>query len=218
MRRLVLVVTAALLASACAGDDDAAELPSEDSTAATGRCIVRLHGKGGTGADDVVNSDGVLEISPAGNADGWGGRQWLYFPDEALDAAVEIVRDAAERCDEVIVNGFSNGGAFAAKLYCRGENLGGRLVRVVVDDPVPDAGVEGCTADPGVGLTLYWTGALDSTARPGWDCADGDWTCEGGTTIGIDAYAAALDTAIEASVHDEHAWFRDAPSLSDWTR
>ncbi len=70
--------------------------------------------------------------------------------------------------------------------------------------------------DPTVAVTLYWTGALDDTAQPGWTCAEQDWTCEGGTTIGIDAYAEALGTAIVASPNGEHEWFVDAPELSDW--
>jgi hypothetical protein len=186
------------------------------SIAESSRCLVRLHGKGGTGAEDRVDDRGFVEISPTGNADGWGASQWLYFPDEDYTDARQIVVDAVERCRAVIVDGFSNGAAFAAKLYCRGEDLGGRLVRVVIDDPVPDHGVVDCDPDAAVDVTLYWTGALDSTARPGWDCADADWTCEGGTTIGIDAYADALGTAARESVHRDHAWYRDAPELTDW--
>ena len=139
-------------------------------------------------------------------------------PTRSSQAARQIVVAAAEPCAEVIINGFSNGAAFAAKLYCRGENLDGRLVRVVVDDPVPDEGVAGCDPDPTVAVTLYSTGALDATARPGWDCSLGDWTCEGGTTIGIDAYADALGTDVVESIHNDHTWYWDAPELADWTR
>ncbi len=112
------------------------------SGATTDRCLVRLHGKGGGGAETVVE-DGVSVISPDGNADGWGARQWLYFPDDEYTAARNVVEDAITGCGQVIINGFSNGAAFAAKLYCRGETFGGRLVRVVVDDPVVDAAVKG---------------------------------------------------------------------------
>jgi hypothetical protein len=176
---------------------------------------VRLHPKGSEGADTVVE-DGVAIVAPTGNAEGWGNRQWLYFPDEDYDAARQIVADAVEGCEQVIINGFSNGGAFAAKLYCRGETFEGRVSRVVVDDPVVDAAVEGCAADPGVEVTLYWTGALEDPAQPGWDCSEQDWTCEGGTTIGIDAYAAALGTEPLDSPHDGHEWFQDAPELTQF--
>ena len=155
-------------------------------------------------------------ISPTGNAEGWGGRQWLYFPEADYEAARTIVADAVAGCDQVILDGFSNGASFAAKLYCRGETFEGRLVGVVVDDPVTDEGVEGCQPDPSVDLTLYWTGALDAQAQPGWDCAEADWTCEGGVTIGIDAYAAALGTEPLESPFDEHQWYLDAPELTQW--
>ena len=106
---------------------------------------MRLHGKGDNGAETTV-TDGVTIVSPAGNAEGWGGRQWLYFPEPEYTAARDVVTKAVTGCEQVIVDGFSNGAAFAAKLYCRGETFGGRLVRVVVDDPVVDGAVEGCAA------------------------------------------------------------------------
>ena len=208
---------------ACGGSDDdsapsttSAPSTQPDSTTPSGeRCIVRLHGKSGTGADTVVEH-GVTIISPTGNAEGWGGRQWLYFPEGDYEAARAIVADAVANCEQVILDGFSNGGSFAAKLYCRGETFDGRLVGVVVDDPVTDEGVEGCEPDPSVHLTLYWTGAVDAQAQPGWDCAEADWTCEGGVTIGIDAYAAALGTEALESPFDDHQWHLDAPELTHW--
>jgi pimeloyl-ACP methyl ester carboxylesterase len=194
--------------------------PANTTTAAPPsgtRCVVRLHGKGGDGADTWYVDD-VAYVSPTGNASGWGGRQWMYFPDDQYERAVEVVAEAidSEDCGPVIINGFSNGGAFAAKLYCNGETFGGRVIRVVVDDPVVDTAVEGCDPAPTVDVTLYWTGALEGTARPGWNCREEDWTCEGGRTIGIDAYAAALDTAAQPSRYDGHNWYEDAPELSEW--
>jgi hypothetical protein len=205
-----------LLAAGGCSTDAAQEDGFVASTVDASRCVVRLHGKGASGEEDRVDARGFIEVSPSGNAAGWGGRQWLYFPEDRFADARQIVADAVERCRAVIVDGFSNGAAFAAKLYCRGEDLGGRLVRVVVDDPVPDHGVDDCDPDAAVDIVLYWTGALESTARPGWACAEADWTCEGGTTVGIDAYADALGTDIRESVHREHAWYRDAPELTDW--
>ncbi len=153
-------------------------------------------------------------LSPTGNADGWDGRQWLYFPADRYAEALAIVESAAAGCDQVIVGGFSNGASFAASLYCHGETLDGRLVGVVVDDPVPDHSADGCAPAGGVGVTLYWTGALDATAAPGWDCSEADWTCEGGETIGIDAYAGALGTPVEPSPHTDHQPYQDAPALT----
>jgi hypothetical protein len=217
-------VSALLLLVAC-GDDDAGapttEVTDPPATTATtvvdggGRCLVRLHGKGGGGADTFTDGD-VTVLAPTGNADGWGGRQWMYFPEAEYEAARDIVTAAVEPCARIIVNGFSNGAAFAAKLLCRGETFDGRLVRVVIDDPVADHAVEDCAPAPGVAVTLYWTGALDSTAQPGWNCAEDDWTCEGGSTIGIDAYADALGTEVLESPFDDHQWYADAPELSEW--
>lgn len=114
-----------------------------------------------------------------------------------------------------MLNGFSNGAAFAAKLYCRGETFGGTVVGVVVDDPVPDEAVVDCQPADEVDVALYWTGAL-TEAMPGASCADLHWVCEGSELLGIDAYAAAIGTPILASPHDEHRWHRDAPQLLAW--
>ena len=40
------------------------------------------------------------------------------------------------------VQGLLCGGGFAARIYCSGEDFGGRVWGVFVDDPVPDAGVK----------------------------------------------------------------------------
>ena len=144
------------------------------------------------------------------------GGSGSYFPDADYDAARNTVAEAIDGCEQVIIDGFSNGAAFAAKLYCRGETFEGRLLRVVVDDPVVDEGVLGCQPDPSVDVTLYWTGALADMAQPGWDCAEADWTCEGGITIGIDAYADALGADVLDSPFDEHQWYLDAPELFEW--
>ncbi len=117
------------------------------SGATMDRCLLQLHGKGDRGVKTVVDN-GISIISPDGNAEGWGARQWLYFPDSEYTVARKVVEDAVKGCGQVIIDGFSNGAAFAAKLYCRGETLGGRLVRVVVDDPVVDAAVKGVFARP----------------------------------------------------------------------
>jgi hypothetical protein len=210
-----LALAATLVACGDGSDPSAVESPTSAGAATEDRCLVRLHGKGGQGAETVVD-DGVSVISPTGNADGWGGRQWLYFPDEQYTTARDTVERSIEGCSQVIVNGFSNGGSFAAKLYCRGETFGGRLVRVVVDDPVVDDAVDGCAPDPAVDITLYWTGALEATAQPGWDCSEEDWTCEGGRTVGIDAYADGLGTTPRDSPFDEHQWYTEAPELGAW--
>jgi hypothetical protein len=181
-------------------------------------CIVRLHGKGGGPGGTEQLGDGVLEVEPGGNAAGWGGRQWLYFPESGYAAARAIVQQSIDEagCGPVVLYGFSNGGAFAAKLYCRGETFGGRVRGVVIDDPVVDNAVNGCGPARGVRVALYWTGGLEATAQPGWDCGSGDWTCEGGTTIGIDAYQGALGVSRKQSPNSSHAPYWNAPELNAW--
>ncbi len=63
----------------------------------TDRCLVRLHGKGGTGAEPFTDG-GVAVLAPTGNANGWGARQWLYFPDERVRRCTARVADAVEPC------------------------------------------------------------------------------------------------------------------------
>lgn len=203
---------------------------------------MRLHGKGGTGSETVVEGD-VTVLSPDGNAEGWGGRQWRYESDTEYAAALAVVTDAVDGCDEIIVGGFSNGAAFAAAMFCRGVAFDGRVVGFVIDDPVPDHGADACAPDStsssqpdlngstepdlngsngsngsnrDIAVTLYWTGALADAARPGADCTELDWTCAGGETIGIDAYAALLGTPIEPSPHTAHEPYTDAPALTAW--
>ena len=186
--------------------------PSSDA-----RCVVRLHGKGGSGGE-THETNGITEVLPTGNADGWGARQWIYFPDESYVEARDIVAAAADDagCTRLVLDGFSNGAAFAAKLYCRGETFDARLAAVVIDDPVPDNGVADCTPSAAVAGALYWTGGLDPQAQPGADCAAIDWTCDGGTMIGIEAYAASLGLDIQPSPFTEHEWYLDAPEIATW--
>lgn len=63
---------------------------------------------------------------------------------------------------------------------------------------------------------LYWTGALEGPAVPGWDCAKADWTCDGGSTIGISAYAAALVTTTIARPNTDHAANTGAAEPARW--
>lgn len=201
----------------CGGSGADESVASTPEAVAAERCVVRLHGKGGVGQEPELR-DGVATLSPDGNADGWGGRQWLYFPDGEYEAARRNVASAIEAagCQLVVVHGFSNGASFAAKLYCRGETFGDRLVGVVIDDPVTDDAGRSCAPDPTVVASLYWTSALELQAPAGTECASIDWTCEGGASIGIEAYAASLGLSPRPSPVHEHAPFSNAPELSEW--
>lgn len=186
------------------------------SGSSTGACLVRLHGKSETGASPQA-ANGYVELAPTGNEPDGDGHMWIYFPEdsyaEARQSVVEAIDEAS--CEQTVLNGFSNGAAFAATLYCRGETFGNRVVGVVVDDPVPDEGVVDCSAADGVEVALYWTGALEDV-EAGTDCGSVGWICAGGRVLGIDDYADALGTPILASPYDEHIWYRDAPELVSW--
>lgn len=190
--------------------------PSAPTTPSGKKCVVFLHGKG-AGAVGSSSEGDVTVVRPGGNADGWGGKQWLYFPDARYQQVRTTVQGAIDGagCGQVIVKGFSNGAAAAAKLYCRGERFGGKVVGYVVDDPVPDQGVIGCKPASGMKVRLYWTGGL-SGATDGWSCAKEDWTCEGGSTIGIAKYGRALGTEVKQSIHTQHAEYSTPPEISAW--
>ena len=209
---LAVVVTA--LSGACSSDQAKPTGPPPIAD----RCLVLLHGKGGRGENPSLDANGIARLVPNGNARDGDGRKWIYFPDAEYDAAVAVVRSAIEasQCKQVILGGFSNGAAFAAKLYCRGERFADTVISYVVDDPVPDAATQGCTPAADTTVSLFWTGGLADTAQPGWNCSDGGWICEGGTTIGIDAYAAALGTEAVQSARTKHEFWSENPALTAW--
>ena len=171
---------AAVIMSGCANGDGAGSTGSVEPGQVSGtfdtadRCIVRLHGKSGGGQPTIVDA-GVTDVSPNGNAQGWGGRQWIYFPDEAYTTA-----------------------------------------RDVVGDPVTDHATSPCAPAPNVKIALYWTGALDNAEAVRFDCKPIDWTCEGDSVIGVEAYAATLGVTVQASPLSDHEPYTDAPELRAW--
>lgn len=203
--------TASVSVSGIAYDNNAADIrPTGDSatlsltggtggggTASGKRCRIELHGKGGGGSGTFPSGD-VTVISPNGNAPGWGGLQWLYFPESGYaeivsgnnPGLVNLVN--TNQCGQVIVYGFSNGAAMAAKLYCRGETFGGKLVGVMVDDPVPDHGVDNCARPAGVALKVYHSQQLADIVNSRNPCQSDDWTCEGGSTYSTAQYGSLI--------------------------
>jgi hypothetical protein len=181
-----------------------------------GRCVVTLHGAGGR-EQPTSTIFGIRYIFPGGNATVSGGAAWLYFGDDQFGAARAVVARAIDDngCSKVVVDGFSNGAAFAAKLYCRGDNFDGRVVGYVVDDPVTDFATSGCLRATGNNIAMYWTGGLNY-APAGWNCGAAGWTCEGGSLIGRDAYAATLGVAVQQSVHTNHAPYLWPPEVGRW--
>lgn len=214
---ITLLLAIILVAGACGSDDEGSARAEPDEPITVTECLIRLHGKGGGGAPSRVD-DGLGIIEPSGNAEGWDARQWLYAEDGDFEDARGIVATSVEgtSCTSIVIHGFSNGGAMAAALYCAGEDLDQRVVGYIIDDPVTDLSSADCSPSVGVEAALYWTGALEEAAPAGTDCASLDWTCDGTTVRGIDAFAADLGVNHQASVNDDHAWYEDAPEIDAW--
>ena len=99
---------AAVIMSGCANGDGAGSTGSVEPGQVSGtfdtadRCIVRLHGKSGGGQPTIVDA-GVTDVSPNGNAQGWGGRQWIYFPERGLHHSASGPRRPRDRPRNVAV-------------------------------------------------------------------------------------------------------------------
>lgn len=159
------------------------------------KCAVWLHGKGGSGGSPSVDGD-VTWLSPTGNGDGggWGPAHWEYATSTTFNQAISIINTeiAPQACGQIAIVGFSNGAAMAAKIFCQGQNFSGRLVGVLVDDPVPDQVVDNCAASSGVGVRLIMSDEL-GWITDGMACPGG-WTCQG-TLYGRQTYQAKLGSS-----------------------
>ncbi|CAN5806614.1 hypothetical protein BH24ACT5_BH24ACT5_00060 [soil metagenome] len=202
---------------ACSTDQSSTPTTTEPSDLRADACLVRLHGRSDVGTTPVVH-ERFLELSPNGNAIYQDGLQWLYFPEDNYSTAVSNVVIAIDDagCRRVVLYGFSNGAAFGAKLYCRGEDFDSRLVGVVIDDPVPDLGTLDCAPTAGVPAVLYWTGSLQEAQDGRDDCEEIGWTCEGGSAVSIETTAAWLAVPGTPSPFYDHIPFRDAPEIGEW--
>lgn len=171
------------------------------------RCLVLLHGRSGAGAPTQTVS-GYRVVMPDGNQGyGGGGRVWIYFPASEYAAMAAGIRAAIPSdCGRIVLRGFSNGAAAAAKLFCRGETFGGRLLGVIVDDPVMDDGTAGCAPGAKVPVEVYETGALP--AGP-YQCSSNGFTCEGGEVVSASTYVSRLGStaALHPSDQSVHACF-----------
>ncbi len=139
------------------------------------------------------------------------GRAAPFTPDVVPESPAAVLPTSGKKC---VVHLHGKGGA-GAKLYCRGEAFGDTVVGYVIDDPVPDHGVEPCRPRAGTKLALYSTGAL-ANATDGWDCTSADWTCEGDSTIGITRYAGALRTPVVPSPNHAHEANAAPPEETSW--
>ena len=55
-----------------------------------------------------------------------------------------------------------------------------------------------------------------SKATPGAACKPMDWTCQGDSLVGIDAYAAALGTPVLKSPNNEPPPIDEPPEIATW--
>lgn len=180
-------------------DSNASEAAAVQFSSSSGpsgkKCIITLHGKGGAGGATWQNGD-IAMISPTGNGDGggWGPAHWEYATPTTYNQALGLINNSLtpENCGQIVLIGFSNGASMASKVYCQGQTFGGKLVGVIVDDPVPDQAVDNCAPGSGVNVRLIMSNDL-GFATDGMACPGG-WTCQG-TLYGRTTYQSRLGSA-----------------------
>ena len=181
-------------------------------------CIVSVHGAGWPGPASVEDWGDKTFIMPHSGNDEFPFF-WLYDGpylvysdnDDSYNASVDIIRTAIDEndCGPVMLTGQSNGAAFVAKMYCRGEDFGGRLWAVHADDPVMDAGVLGCDPSPTVIRTLFTHSTElveEAPTFPGLICSNrqsvyGSWYCEDDQVLTLEQF--------EAEIGEESVWSRE---------
>jgi hypothetical protein len=190
------------------------------------RCLVKLHGL--TGRGQPTQDDGTLTLlQPQGNGV-WsgGGFGWIYYSDDRFpgtgydQARASIVEslNAVGNCGQIIVYGFSNGGAMVAKLYCRGETFGGKMVGYIVDDPVTDAGVDGCAPAAGVKVAVFHSRFMNDQVNDSTTCRPGNtWICENNVRYRLADYDARIGvTGVIAAVEHDAGPYQ--PVIDGWWR
>ncbi len=167
------------------------------------KCNLNLHWAGGSGKPDSLNLEGVTEVWPTSP----GGAFWLYDgphnfandPDtgdadyQSLVTFLEGVLTASG-CGPTVIIGYSNGGGFAAKLYCEGEDFGGRAWAYMIDDPVMDDGVRGCAPSPNIRKVMF-THSDELTAQAATanhSCTVTTWYCEDNRTMPLSEYETVV--------------------------
>ena len=141
---------------------------SANTPVSTGQgCILYLHGAGTPPGNYDESWGGIKYLGPhsGNNEQPWF---WLYDgphnfqndPGDTNQPYNQLVADLtatldSNDCGPTMLYGASNGGGFAARIYCSGEDFGGRMWGVMVDDPVPDAGVIGCSPSSNVQRTPF---------------------------------------------------------------
>ena len=158
----------------------------------------------------------VTVIAPTGNADGWGAKQWLYFPADQYAAARDIVRRRASRA--------------AGRSSSTGSPTAPRSPPPCTATARPSAG--GCAghrrrpghrprrrrlhAGPGVGVTLYATGALERHGAAGLEVRDGRLDVRGWRDDRHRCLRGEARDPRRQSPHTDHQPYLDAPDTTQW--
>lgn len=190
-------------------EDDDSSNPVVQAVVAGQRCNIFLNGAGtweGQADQNWTDLD-LIHITPekpdSPNRNFWkydGPHDFAYDPDSVSDQAVydglvQYISDQLDDrdCGPTFIAGGSNGGAFAAKMYCDGQDFGGRAWGYHIDDPVMDNGVLGCDPSPNIQTVMFThsqemqedaAGAVDSRcSNIMWQ-----WYCEDDTTMTVEDY------------------------------
>ncbi len=169
------------------------------------KCTVLLHGAGGgsIGSADWgrYNNQPVALIQPRSpNGNFWlydGPHNFQFDPTSSADEnyyndTVTSINNAVntEGCTgAILLMGQSNGGAMAAKMYCRGYDFNGRLTGLILDDPVPDQAVLNCNRQNlKYKIYLYSDGLTNEANQAGgvnYRCSNmpSQWYCENDTAL-----------------------------------
>ncbi len=218
------------------------------------KCTLQMSGAGtsNNGELDVANPTGYVQVTPPKlpNEVSPGQRRafWEYDgPHNYRQTPGTGERDYVEHrnsvsaflddrgCGPTMVVGGSNGGAFAAKLYCRGEDFGGRVWGYFFKDPVWDHGVLGCTPSSNISHKLavhsVWLKRLAEGTAPGYRCdqisevnvrdqfpgENGDWYCEDNLTLSEAAWEGATGVSSVLAGTAHIGSYDLEPDLADWT-
>lgn len=182
-------------------------------------CVLRLHGNSGSGGidpDTMVNgpyyAGGAITlldpISPTTTDENtwweFDGPYGVYSDnDEHYVALRDFLTEYVDGfdCGPILVWGLSGGAMMAAKLYCKGEDFGGRVWGYYFADPPLDASVVGCTPPDRDDIRTWFVQsqefidfATDYVEIDGGACpvAEWGWYCEDGTALLPEEYYAQL--------------------------
>lgn len=172
-------------------------------------CTLYLHGAGQqNNVSDTNTSDGFFYAQPRTpgiyNEAFWeydGPHTYSQTPATG-ESDYQTIRNYLENylnsrnCGKTLVEGSSNGGGLAAKLYCRGEDFGQRVWAYVVDDPVMDMAVVNCSPSSNV-RRVYFTHSTElkndaafAVNNHGGNCAYAGqgWYCHDNRTMTVAQY------------------------------